>query len=406
MTPECISILGATGSIGSSTLDVIRLHPERYRVVGLSGVSQLDKLFDLCCEFRPQLVCVAQKDGDNFAQRLYDAGLSTQVLTGQDGLCTLASDDMVDKVVCAIVGAAGLRSTLAAVQAGKIVLLANKESLVMAGSLVMRTAQQMGAVILPIDSEHNAIFQCLPTAVQADSTTIHQSKFGIRQLWLTASGGGFLHASYDEMTKASVADALKHPNWSMGQKITIDSATMMNKGLELIEACHLFNLPANNINIAIHPQSIIHSMVEYTDGSILAQLGTPDMRTPIAYALAYPERIDSGVRPLDLFTMSSLQFIRPDMDKFVCLALAYQAMTLGGGATIILNAANEVAVAAFLAEQIRLTDIARIISASLDDVQLMDYLSADYNNVEMILSLDALARRVAQRHIELMRGLS
>lgn len=392
---QYITVLGATGSIGDSTLDVIRQHPQRFAVFALSGFSQLNKLLALCTEFRPRRVCVQDKDKDVFAQRLCALGLDIDVVSGQQGLCALACDTAADKVVAAIVGASGLASTLAAVKAGNTVLLANKESLVMAGDLLMNTAKQTGATILPIDSEHNAIFQCLPPSVQTDHSLINVPDFGIKKLWLTASGGGFLHKTYAQMQNASVAQAVNHPNWSMGQKISIDSATMMNKGLELIEACHLFGLKQEQIDVVIHPQSIVHSMVEYMDGSFLAQLGTPDMRTPIAYALSYPKRIGSGVQSLNLFDMANLEFIRPDEQKFACLALARQAMCAGNGATIALNASNEVAVAAFLAEQISLTDIAILVEKCLDHHELSAKFAHTFDDLDDIMAFDGAVRQVA-----------
>lgn len=385
-----ITILGATGSIGDSTLDVVR--QSDLGVYALSGFGRLDKLFDLCAEFRPSRVAVPSDKVDEFARRLRSANLTVDVVGGQDGLADLASDTGADKVVAGIVGSAGLGSTLSAVKAGQTILLANKESLVMAGELVMNTARTHTATILPIDSEHNAIFQCLPKAVQDDNTAIHDGKWGIKKLWLTASGGGFLHKSYDEMKNATVAQAVKHPNWNMGQKISIDSATMMNKGLELIEACHLFNLSESQIDVAIHPQSIIHSMVEYVDGSVLAQLGDPDMRTPIAHALAYPERMDSGVKPLNLFDISALEFIRPDKDKFKSLSLARHAIQTGSGACIALNASNEVLVSAFLDGHIRLTDIADTVERVLHDDELGAEFGRCFDELDEILALDRRVR--------------
>ncbi len=397
--PQHLAILGATGSIGDSTLDLLRLHPTKYRAYALSGYGQVDKLFDLCVEFQPVFVCTSVANHEQLANRLAAVNLKTQVLSGDAGLIQIASDAQVDTVVAAIVGAAGLLSTIAAVRAGKRILLANKESLVMAGELVMKLAKKSGATILPIDSEHNAIYQCLPAAVQTDNSAVHDDSHGIRQLWLTASGGGFLYKSVDEMAKASVQDAVNHPNWSMGQKISIDSATMMNKGLELIEACHLFNLPESRISVVIHPNSVIHSLVEYTDGSFLAQLGSPDMKTPIAHALAYPERIDAGVNRLDLYQLADLKFIKPDTDKFICLKLARQAAKTGTGACITLNAANEVAVAAFLAEKIRLTDIADIVADCLRDARIISEFNQDFTDedagLSRIMQLDKLVREAA-----------
>ncbi len=410
-TVQRLAILGATGSIGDSTLALVRQHPDRYRIHALSGYGRVDKLFELACEFHPVRVCTSLDNQQILQDKLHSANLDIEVLAGDDGLIALASDPAVDTVVAAIVGAAGLSSTLAAAKAGKRILLANKESLVMAGELVMNTARQHGAVILPIDSEHNAIFQCLPQSVQADNTAIHDGRHGIRQLWLTASGGGFLYKSIEQMQNASVADAITHPNWSMGQKISIDSATMMNKGLELIEACHLFNLPESRISVVIHPNSVVHSLVEYADGSFLAQLGSPDMKTPIAHALAFPERIDAGVSRLNLYQLADLKFLAPDLDKFACLKLARMAAQRGTGACITLNAANEVAVAAFLAGQIRLTDIAKIVEACLmDDTLIADFdqeFADEIQGLARILAMDDKVRQVAKAKLEtLMRTVA
>lgn len=356
-----IAILGATGSIGDSALAVLQDHGNRFEVYALSGFSRLPKLLKLCQQFHPKRVAVPASEVDRFAQDLAKAGLGEiEVLGGESGLVALAQDSQVDMLIAAIVGSAGLLSTLAAAQAGKRILLANKESLVMAGNLLMQAVQDSGAVLLPLDSEHNAIFQCLPQRVQADRHAIFDQNLGISSLWLTASGGPFLHKSFDQMRHASVDQAIQHPNWSMGQKISVDSATMMNKGLELIEACHLFALPESRIQVVIHPQSIVHSLVQYVDGSFLAQLGNPDMKTPIAYALAYPDRMAAGVQALDLFALAELQFIQPDLKKFACLSLARHAMQAGSVACIALNAVNEVAVHAFLQQKICLTEIAQI----------------------------------------------
>ncbi|WP_201618205.1 1-deoxy-D-xylulose-5-phosphate reductoisomerase [Psychrobacter urativorans] len=386
-----IAVLGATGSIGDSTLTILAGYPHDYEVYALSGYQRLDKLLALCQQFMPKRVCVPTVVVDEFAQRLHTAGLNVDVVGGDAGLIDIATDSQVDTVVAAIVGAAGLPSTLAAARAGKRILLANKEALVMAGQMMIEAVKIHHATLLPIDSEHNAIFQCLPPVIQQDNTQIHERSHGVRNLWLTASGGPFLQQSFSQMQQASVAEAVKHPNWSMGQKISVDSATMMNKGLELIEACHLFDLSEDNINVVIHPQSIIHSMVEYSDGSFLAQLGSPDMKTPIAHALSYPARINSGSQPLDLYALSGLEFIKPDLQKFACLRLARQAMQAGTQATIVLNAANEVAVAAFLAGQVRLTDIADINEQALAEVQVST-LGTDAD-IDDILAIDAMARR-------------
>ena len=386
-----IAVLGATGSIGDSTLAILAAQPQLYKVYALSGYQRLDKLFALCQQFLPKRVGVPTAAVDDFAERLNAAGLDIDVVGGAAGLVDIATDSQTDTVVAAIVGAAGLPSTLAAARAGKRILLANKEALVMAGKVMINAVKTHHATLLPLDSEHNAIFQCLPFAIQQDSSQIHQSNHGVRKLWLTASGGPFLQQSFEQMQQASIAEAVNHPNWSMGQKISVDSATMMNKGLELIEACHLFDLSEDKINVVIHPQSIIHSMVEYSDGSFLAQLGSPDMKTPIAHALSYPERIDSGSQPLDLFALNGLEFIKPDLQKFACLRLARQAMQAGTQATIILNAANEIAVAAFLNGQIRLTDIAEVNAQALEEIQVP--VLAETANIEDILAIDKIARQ-------------
>lgn len=406
-----IAVLGATGSIGDSTLSILADHPQHYQVYALSGHGRLDKLFELCQQFRPSRVAVPEDKVDEFAARLQQANISCDVVGGQAGLDDIAADTEVDTVVAAIVGAAGLASTLTAAKAGKRILLANKEALVMAGSLMMQAVRDNGATLLPLDSEHNAIFQCLPAEVQRKNTHIHNACYGISKLWLTASGGPFLHKSWEQMQAASVSEAVKHPNWSMGQKISVDSATMMNKGLELIEACHLFDLDESQIKVVIHPQSIIHSMVEYCDGSFLAQMGSPDMRTPIAHALAYPNRISAGVKSLDLYQLSALEFIKPDLQKFACLKLAREAMQTGQAATIALNAANEVAVEAFIKEQVSLTDIALINGRVLDTMHQKDSVTSDRNGetdsfsgdiktLEDILTIDKLARIQAQQEVE------
>ena len=386
-----IAVLGATGSIGDSTLAILAAQPQNYEVYALSGYHRLDKLLALCQQFLPKRVSVPTAVVDVFAQRLSAAGLNIDVVGGDSGLVDIATDPQTDTVVAAIVGAAGLPSTLAAARAGKRILLANKEALVMAGKVMINAVKTHHATLLPLDSEHNAIFQCLPLAIQQDNTQVHKPNHGVRKLWLTASGGPFLQQSFAQMQQASVAEAVKHPNWSMGQKISVDSATMMNKGLELIEACHLFDLPENKINVVIHPQSIIHSMVEYSDGSFLAQLGSPDMKTPIAHALSYPDRIESGSQPLDLFALSGLEFIEPDLQKFACLRLAREAMQAGTQATVVLNAANEIAVAAFLNGQIRLTDIADINAQALDEIQVS--VLDETADIEDILAIDKIARQ-------------
>lgn len=399
LTSQSIALLGATGSIGQSTLDIIRLHLDKYRLFAVSGFANWQKLLDICQEFNPAFAIIGDACFDVFNDKINALNLPIQVLKISDGLDFVASHRQVDTVVCAIVGSAGLSSTYQAVKAGKKVLLANKESLVMAGDLIMQTAKQNHATILPIDSEHNAIFQCLPKAVQNDNSLINQDNFGIKRLWLTASGGAFLHKSFEQMKHASVAQAIKHPNWSMGQKISVDSATMMNKGLEVIEACHLFGVGVDSVGVVIHPQSVVHSLVEYVDGSMLAQCGTPDMKTPIGYALAYPDRLANGVS-LNLFEMNDLQFIKPDEQKFACLALAKQAMRLGNGACIVLNGANEVAVDAFLKQKIKLTDISQVVQKCLNADELANELPKSFDNLADILVLDERAKTLAKKLID------
>ncbi|MFV9684925.1 1-deoxy-D-xylulose-5-phosphate reductoisomerase [Pseudomonas sp. NY15367] len=357
-----VTVLGATGSIGLSTLDVIARHPERYQVFALTGFSRLAELQALCVRHRPRYAVVPDAESARELQsHLRAAGLQTEVLVGEEGLCAVSADKAVDCVMAAIVGAAGLRPTLAAVQAGKKVLLANKEALVMSGALFMQAVKQSGAVLLPIDSEHNAIFQCLPGDYSRGLQAV-----GVRRVLLTASGGPFRETPLAELERVTPEQACAHPNWSMGRKISVDSASMMNKGLEMIEACWLFDARPEQIEVVIHRQSVIHSLVDYVDGSVLAQLGNPDMRTPIAHALAWPERIDSGVSPLDLFAIGRLDFERPDEQRFPCLRLAREAVQAGGSAPAMLNAANEVAVEAFLQRRIRFTDIARMIDSVLN----------------------------------------
>ncbi|MBU1331241.1 MAG: 1-deoxy-D-xylulose-5-phosphate reductoisomerase [Gammaproteobacteria bacterium] len=355
--PQQVTVLGATGSIGLSTLDVIARHPERYAVFALTAFSRVAELAGLCLRHRPAFAVVADASAAAPLQaQLADAGLSTRVLVGEAGLAEVAAHPEVDAVMAAIVGAAGLTPTLAAVEAGKKVLLANKEALVMSGALFMQAVRRSGAQLLPIDSEHNAIFQCLPADYSRGLGAV-----GVRRILLTASGGPFRETPLAQLDAVTPEQACAHPNWSMGRKISVDSASMMNKGLELIEACWLFDAPPSRVEVVIHPQSVIHSLVDYVDGSVLAQLGNPDMRTPIAHALAWPERIDSGVAPLDLFAIARLDFQAPDEQRFPCLRLARLAAEQGGTAPAMLNAANEVAVQAFLERRIRFPEIARII---------------------------------------------
>ena len=390
MTQQVLTILGSTGSIGESTLDVVSRHHEKFRVFALAGHRQVDKLAAQCKQFRPEYAVVGDAGhAAELEKKLKQEGISTQVLYGAQALIDVASADEVSGVMCAIVGAAGLPSALAAAQKGKTIYLANKETLVVSGALFMETARQNGATVLPIDSEHNAIFQVLPR-----DYTGRLNEHGINSIILTASGGPFLNTDLSTFDSITPEQAVKHPNWSMGRKISVDSASMMNKGLELIEAHWLFNCPPEKLEVVIHPQSVIHSMVRYRDGSVLAQLGNPDMRTPIAYCLGLPERIDSGVGELDFGALSALTFQKPDFDRFPCLKLAYQAMNAGGAAPCVLNAANEVAVAAFLDKRIKFTDIAQVVAHCL----AQDF-SDGRHDIEGLLAQDAQTRRQAEAFI-------
>lgn len=390
MTQQVLTILGSTGSIGESTLDVVSRHPEKFRVFALAGHRQVGKLAAQCKQFRPEYAVVGDAvHAAELEKKLKQEGISTQVLYGAQALIDVASADEVSGVMCAIVGAAGLPSALAAAQKGKTIYLANKETLVVSGALFMETARQNGATVLPIDSEHNAIFQVLPR-----DYTGRLNEHGINSIILTASGGPFLNTDLSTFDSITPEQAVKHPNWSMGRKISVDSASMMNKGLELIEAHWLFNCPPEKLEVVIHPQSVIHSMVRYRDGSVLAQLGNPDMRTPIAYCLGLPERIDSGVGELDFGALSALTFQKPDFDRFPCLKLAYQAMNAGGAAPCVLNAANEVAVAAFLDKRIKFTDIAQVVAHCL----AQDF-SDGRHDIEGLLAQDAQTRRQAEAFI-------
>ena len=390
MIQQVLTILGSTGSIGESTLDVVSRHPEKFRVFALAGHRQVDKLAAQCKQFRPEYAVVGDAGhAAELEKKLKQEGISTQVLYGAQALIDVASAEEVSGVMCAIVGAAGLPSALAAAQKGKTIYLANKETLVVSGALFMETACQNGATVLPIDSEHNAIFQVLPR-----DYTGRLNEHGINSIILTASGGPFLNTDLSTFDSITPEQAVKHPNWSMGRKISVDSASMMNKGLELIEAHWLFNCPPEKLEVVIHPQSVIHSMVRYRDGSVLAQLGNPDMRTPIAYCLGLPERIDSGVGELDFGALSALTFQKPDFDRFPCLKLAYQAMNAGGAAPCVLNAANEVAVAAFLDKRIKFTDIAQVVAHCL----AQDF-SDGRHDIEGLLAQDAQTRRQAEAFI-------
>ncbi|WP_404413728.1 1-deoxy-D-xylulose-5-phosphate reductoisomerase [Vreelandella aquamarina] len=387
---QWVTVLGSTGSIGTSTLDVIALHPERYSVYALTAHRSRDVLLAQCLRHRPQIAVLnSAEDGQWLRHELASAGLNTWVETGVEAHNTVASASCVDIVMAAIVGAAGLLPALAAAQSGKRVLLANKEALVMSGALFMQAVEQSGATLLPIDSEHNAMFQCLPLQHRGGL-----AEHGIEQLLLTASGGPFRGWGPDALANVTPAQACAHPNWSMGRKISVDSATLMNKGLELIEACWLFDATPQQICVVVHPQSVIHSMVAYHDGSVLAQLGNPDMRTPIAYGLAWPERIDAGVKPLDLFQVARLDFESPDEQHFPCLRLAREAMQAGGTAPAILNAANEVAVQAFLEEGLGFISIGDIVASVLDQAPI-----GNVDSLETVLDADRHARQLAQQYI-------
>ena len=376
-----IAILGATGSIGASTLDVIARHPSRFRVAALTANRQVDELAELCRRYRPDTACVADaSQAPRLRERL--AGVSCRILAGEEGLVETASSPGVDCVMAAIVGAAGLRATLAAAKAGKKLLLANKEALVVAGSVFMEAVRANRATLLPIDSEHNAIFQCLPAFASGDL-----GAKGIRRILLTGSGGPFRARARTDLHRVTPDEACAHPNWVMGRKISVDSATMMNKGLEVIEAHWLFGAAPEQIQVVVHPQSVVHSMVEYADGSIIAQLGHPDMRTPIAQALAYPERIDAGVPSLDLLRVGPLGFERPDFERFPALGLAYAALKSGGAAPATLNAANEVAVAAFLEGRLPFLQITSVIEETLSALD-----AGPLRTLEEVLAADARGR--------------
>ncbi|OUR72742.1 1-deoxy-D-xylulose-5-phosphate reductoisomerase [Methylophaga sp. 41_12_T18] len=389
---QSVTLLGSTGSIGVSTLDVLARHPDKYRVYALTANRSVAIMVEQCCQFEPDIaVMLDEQSADKLAVELKSKGLTTQVLSGLSALERVADSDETDYVVAAIVGAAGLLPTLAAARAGKHILLANKEALVMSGGLFMREVEANNATLLPVDSEHNAIWQCLPVGEQQKYN--YDGK-GVRRIILTASGGPFRDYDLAALEHVTPEQAVAHPNWSMGQKISVDSATMMNKGLEVIEARWLFGLKTEQIEVILHRQSIIHSMVDYDDGSVLAQMGNPDMRTPIANALSWPDRIDSGVAPLDLVAVARLDFAEADHQHFPCLALAYQALEAGGTSTAILNAANEVAVEAFLQSKIKFTDIARTIAHVLS---VMTPSSGD--TLEQVLADDKQSRKLAEEFI-------
>ena len=384
---QSVSVLGSTGSIGVSTLDVLARHPQRYSVFALTARERVAELAQQCRRFAPRFAVVASEQGaQELRELLAGEDLPTEILCGVDGLCRVAADPQVDTVMAAIVGAAGLRPTLAAVEAGKKVLLANKESLVMAGPVFTRALAASGAQLLPIDSEHNAIFQCLPQPCG------ELAGAGVEKILLTGSGGPFRTRAVQELHRVTPDEACAHPNWSMGRKISVDSATMMNKGLEFIEACLLFNAQPEQIDVVVHPQSIVHSMVQYRDGSLLAQMGNPDMRTPIAHALAFPERIDSGVAALDLLAQGRLDFEAPDMERFPCLRLAREAMDAGGSAPTTLNAANEVAVEAFLQGRLAFTSIPAVIERVMKSAQ-----AVELTGLDAVETADRNARELARQ---------
>jgi 1-deoxy-D-xylulose-5-phosphate reductoisomerase len=386
-----VTILGSTGTIGQQTLDVIARHPEKFKPYALAANANVDSLFAQCITFQPKFAALL--DGiaaKNLQSKLNQAGSLTQVLSGMTALEQISSDADVDVVMAAIVGAAGLKPALAAAKAGKRILLANKETLVMAGHLFMQAVKEGGATLLPIDSEHNAIFQVMPPQKLA-----HLADGGVKKIILTASGGPFRQYSKTQLQQVTTELALKHPNWVMGAKITIDSATLMNKGLEVIEAHWLFNAAPEQIDVVVHPQSVIHSMVEYVDGSVLAQLGNPDMRTPIAYALGFPDRIDSGVNSLNLIQIAKLEFEAPDLTRFPCLQLAFDALKSGGTASTALNAANEIAVSEFLKKRIHFMDIPHLIAETLADMP-----SQPVSSLEQLFSVDEHARAYASEWVE------
>ena len=383
-----VSVLGSTGSIGISTLDVIAQHPERYRAVGLASNTDVEGLFKQCERFQPSVVAMADEaSATELAKRLRSIGSSIEVLAGEAGVIAIAEMVDAEMVMAAIVGAAGLTPTLAAVRKGKRILLANKESLVVAGDLFMREAKAHDALVLPIDSEHNAVFQCMPQDFDQGLATK-----GVKRILLTASGGPFRTWSKDQLLSVSPEQACAHPNWSMGRKISVDSATMMNKGLEVIEARWLFNATPEQIKVVVHPQSVVHSMVQYVDGSVLAQLGNPDMRTPIAHAMAWPERHGSGVASLDLFEIARLDFEEPDTQRFPCLRLAFDAVAAAGVAPAVLNAANEIAVDAFLNNKLAFVRIPEII-----ETVLSQNIEGDLDSVDGLMAIDQAARAATEQ---------
>jgi 1-deoxy-D-xylulose-5-phosphate reductoisomerase len=397
-----IAVLGATGSIGVNTLDVAARHSDRYRVVALGAHRNVDGLFKQIQEFRPAVAALTDPAAARvLEQQVKASGIPTRVLGGPESLETLATLPEVDQVMAAVVGAAGLRSTLAAARAGKRLLLANKESLVMAGPLLLAAVRAGGSEILPIDSEHNAIFQCLPHGASAGVTPE-----GVRRILLTASGGPFRDWTLEAIAGATPDQACKHPNWVMGRKISVDSASLMNKGLELIEACFMFGLPPSKVEIVVHPQSVVHSLVEYIDGSVLAQLACPDMRTPIAYGMAWPERIEAGTDFLDLIRTRQLDFVAPDVTRFPCLALARAVADTGGLAPAILNAANEVAVTAFLERRLNFPDIPAVIECVLAKADGAKAAGGEIRSIDDVLQADAEARELALEFCRTRGGLT
>ena len=394
---QLITILGSTGSIGVNTLDVIARNPDRYKVFALTANRNVDLLQQQCETFKPVFAVMQDEDAAGQLRQVL-SGSGIEVLSGVEGLQSVAAHEDVDCVMAAIVGGIGLAPTYAAARAGKKVLLANKEALVMAGSLFMEAVNQSGCTLLPIDSEHNAMFQCLPVSDRGRFQ--NHDKDGFSKIVLTGSGGPFLNRDADTLGDVTPEQACAHPNWSMGRKISVDSATMVNKALDLIEACFLFGLPESAIDIMIHPQSIVHSMVHFCDGSVLAQMGNPDMRTPIAYGLAWPERMDAGVATLDLAAISTLEFTRPDLVRFPCLRIGREVARTGGSAPVILNAANELAVAGFLAGSLRFDQIPAIIAATLEEQPV-----SSMATLEEVLAADAAARDTAARHIGKITGI-
>ena len=384
-----LCILGSTGSIGVNTLDVIRAHPDQFKVTALTAGRQIQRLAEQCLEFKPKIAVVhSAADAKTLQELLEGKGLSIAVHHGEAGLMSAVTESECDTVMAAIVGAAGLLPTLRAAELGKRVLLANKESLVMSGDIFMNAAIQGGAELLPIDSEHNAIFQCLPPHFTNPKHTIRmKERLGVEEIWLTASGGPFRNTPIDQLANITPDQACAHPNWVMGRKISVDSATMMNKGLEVIEAHWLFGLPLEQIKVLIHPESVVHSMVRYRDGSVMAQLGQPDMRTPIAFGLAWPNRIDAGVAPLDLTQLSGLHFTEPDLQRFPCLGLAFAAAKQGGTSPTVLNAANEIAVAAFLEGRLPYLKIAQAVEFALNQLP-----GQKAGSLDEVLAVDREAR--------------